>query len=140
MSGYSVYEVFEKINSFKGEEFATALKANLSNATIRGLLYWNFSPKVKRVLPQGAPDFKKSQAHDNFNILWGLHNKFKYFVTDEDNIKKIRREMMFIEILEILNEKDAQLLIHVKDGKLNKLFEQFSSKNIQSIIPELFEA
>ena len=49
-------------------------------------------------------------------------------------MKPLRRETMFIELLESVNKDDAKLLISIKDGKLP--YNGITKKLVQEALPE----
>jgi hypothetical protein len=51
------------------------------------------------------------------------------------NLKQIRREFLFIQLLETLSPKEAQLMASVKDKKLP--FKGISEKLVQEAFPGL---
>jgi hypothetical protein len=65
----------------------------------------------------GSSDDNKGRIRSSLRKEW---TKLYHFVKGGDNsISSLRRETMFINILEILHPKEAELLILVKDKKLS---------------------
>jgi hypothetical protein len=113
----SVAKVLAKINGLKKkEDRVQALKQN-TNYTLRSILQGMFDSNVKFPLPEGAPPFKPNQ----FNEPKALHNEVPRFYLlmegGNSNLKPIKREQIFIQMLEAVSADDAELLIAMKDKK-----------------------
>ena len=96
-----------------------------------------FNPKIKWLLPPGSPPYNASDRNqDNQNVLKSDARKLAYFInTKEGNqIKPLRRETMFIEILEAVHCDDAKMLISIKDGKLPH--DGITKRLVQEAIPD----
>lgn len=113
----SVAKVLSKINGLKKkEERVQALQQN-NNYTLRSVLQGMFDANVKFPLPEGAPPYRANQ----FNEPKALHNEVpRFYLLMEGgnrNLNAIKREQIFIQMLEAVNADDAELLIAMKDKK-----------------------
>lgn len=113
----SVSKVLSKINSLKKrDERVQALKTN-GNYALRSILQGMFDANVKFALPEGSPPYKVNQ----FDEPKALHNEVPRFYllaeAGNPNLKPIKREQIFIQMLESVNADDAELLIAMKDKK-----------------------
>jgi hypothetical protein len=62
-----------------------------------------------------------------------------YFVENSGhNLKPLKRETMFVEFLESLAPKDAELILAIKDKKLP--FKGITEDIVREAFPELFPA
>ena len=56
---------------------------------------------------------------DQQNILYSEYRRLYLFTKNGNpNLKQIRRESLFIELLESVDKDDAKLLLHMKDKNL----------------------
>jgi hypothetical protein len=109
-----------------------ALKHNDSKP-LRIILQAAFDPDVKFALPAGAPPYTPNSLVDQEHILIREADKIKYFIEGfYPNMKTAKREQIFIELLERLAPRDAELLIAIKDKKL-----PFKGITIQHVITAL---
>jgi hypothetical protein len=79
-------------------------------------LQWAFNDNIVSKLPEGKTPYKPNDAPDSDLTESSLRfefRKFKYFCTDE--IKGLRRESMWIELMESIPAKEAELMELVKD-------------------------
>jgi len=113
----SVSKVLEKINGIKKKEERVAALRQNSNYTVRSILQGMFDANVKFPMPEGAPPYKPSQ----FDEPKALHNEVSRFYLlmegGNPNLKPIKREQIFIQMLEGVSPDDAKLLIAMKDKK-----------------------
>ena len=85
------------------------------------LLELSFSKKIRITLPEGAPNYQKTgeAALYNAHLLYANRRQIEMFINDNtSHIPEIRRESLFIDLLENLDPAEAELLIQVKDKKL----------------------
>jgi hypothetical protein len=118
MPQVSVAEFLEKVGKLrKTQEKIDALKAN-DSFVLRVILQGAFDPKVKWLLPEGTPPYKPNELVDQEHILINEARKIQYFVEGFYDLPTTKREMMFIELLETVAPKDAELLCSIKEKKL----------------------
>ena len=104
----------------KIEERAAYLQQHDSTA-LQTVLKFGLDSRIKWALPEGAPPYKPCEALDIEGMLYSEARRLYLFVEGgNDGLTKFRREMLFINMLESLNPKDAELIIATKDKKLPK--------------------
>ena len=89
-----------------------------TNAAVPRVCQWYFDSKINSTLPEGATPYNKNDAPASDLTETQLRfefRKFKYFVTEE--VPQVRRETMWIELLEGIPNKEAEMIDLVKDGK-----------------------
>ena len=98
------------------------------------VLMWLFNDNIKSLLPAGKTPYKPNDAPGPDLTETQLRfefKKFKYFVTDQ--VPQVRRETMWIELLEGLPAKEAELMDLVKD-KVNP-FKHITKEIAQKAFP-----
>jgi|SRR5210317_2127631 hypothetical protein len=105
----------------KRDERIKFLQLNKSPG-LTDILRINYDDSVISLLPTGAPSYKKDDAPKGYEytILNKAYNQFKYFFKGPiaNNMKPLKREGLFLNLLESLNEEEAELLIAAKDKKM----------------------
>ena len=111
-------EFLEKVGKQKRtQDKIDMLKANDTFA-LRVILQAAYDPKVKFLLPPGDPPFKPNELVDQHHIMHKDARMIQYFVEGfHPDLAQVKREAMFIEFLERLDPKDAQLLLLAKAKK-----------------------
>lgn len=88
------------------------LKKNNSNP-LRTVLKVMYDKSMKLNIPNTAPPYTPSEMPESHGLLYRETRKLPYFVKgyDGDNLNPIRREALFIQMLESVDKDDAELLI-----------------------------
>ena len=121
-----MHEILTKVNNAKDKPAKIAVLKKHDSVPLRQVLKGAFDPNIIWDLPEGTPPFNRNDApagtehttlHQEARRLW-------HFVKGADeNLKKAKKEMMFIQLLEGLQEDDADLMIAVKEKSLNKRYK-----------------
>lgn len=117
MARFSVSEILKRCSEYKKkEERVEALRVNC-NESCKIVLQYMFHPDVKFALPDGKPPFKYSQF-DEQNMLHSEARRLYLFLEGVNpDMKPLKRETLFLEILQSVTPDDADLLIAMKDKK-----------------------
>ena len=120
------HEILTKVNNAKDKPKKIAVLKEHDSVALRQVLKGAFDPKIKWDLPEGTPPFKRNDAPagTEHTSLFAEARRLWHFVEGADpNLTKAKREMMFIQLLEGLQEDDADLMIAVKEKTLNKRYK-----------------
>ena len=122
MSKY-ITEILEEIN-----KDPKALEKYKTNAALKFIFQYAFIPEQKFDLPEGAPPFKEDPAPLGMSRAnFVMETKKLYIFTKQKELNKVRKEHLFIQLLENIHPSEAKLLIAVKDQKLNKLYKKVTA-------------
>jgi hypothetical protein len=114
-------EILEKASELKGTNAKVEyLQAN-SSASLKEIVGLTYDPNVVWALPEGKPPYKP--AHKDQDLQGHLYNELKRLYIflkcpKSEGFKQLRREQIFIEMLENVDPDDALLLIGMKDRRL----------------------
>jgi Family of unknown function (DUF6433) len=90
------------------------------------LFEYAFLPEKKWLLPEGEPPFKAA-AEPMGMTETNLYAEFRrFYVFCRSDLKPLKRESLFINLLEGIHPKEAEMLIAVKDQKLHKLYTKIT--------------
>lgn len=130
-------EFLEKVSKLKRtQEKVDALRSN-DSYPLRVILQAAFDPKVKWLIPEGNPPYKPNDLVDQEHVLISDARKILYFIAGfHDNLNQMKREQMFIEMLEAVDPKDAELLLAIKEKKLP--FKGITIQHVTEALPGLF--
>ena len=76
----------------------------------------------------------QGQGRTSLRREW--QNLYNYVQGGNNSLSGIRREMMFINLLEGLHPREAELLVKVKDGKMEDLYN-VSFDNVKDAYPDI---
>ena len=132
--GETVHEIFTKINNARDKPKKIEVLKRYDTPYIRQLLKAAFDPKIKWILPEGTPPYIANEAPEGteHTLLRNETRKLYLFLEGGDNtISKTRKETLFIQMLEGLHKTEAEVLINVKDKKLNKVYKGLTEQLIK---------
>lgn len=109
---------------------------NARNGAVKPVLQWIHSDAIQSTLPEGKTPFGKNDAPASDLTETSLKFEFKlfkYFVTEQ--IPMLKRENMWIGMLEGIPSKEAEMIDLVKDGK--NPFKHITKEIVKKAFPEL---
>ena len=133
-----VSEVIQRVSNAKTRDEKIQILRHYDNPALRAVLIWNFDTRVKSALPEGEVPYIPNEApigteHTRLVQEW---RKFNYFVEGVENIAQTKRETMFIQMLESLQESEAELVCLMKDKQLHKRYK-ITKVVVQEAFPEI---
>lgn len=134
----SIAEFLEKVGKLKKtQEKIDAIKAN-DSLVLRIILQAAYDPNVQWALPEGVPPYKPNDLVDQEHILIKDCEKLRYFIKGfHDNLNQLKRETMFVEFLERLDPKDADMIVNIKDKKpIKGITKQHVTEGLPGLINE----
>lgn len=120
-----ISEILQKAHNAKTKTEKVKILQENNSQTLRSLFIWNFDESVQSVLPEGEVPYTKNPAPEGteHTRLETEGRKLYYFVKGgADNVPMIRKESMFIQMLEGLHPDEAEILCLVKDKQLHKKY------------------
>lgn len=116
------------------EERAQYLRDNESEQ-LKYILELGLTPGVKWEVPAGAPPYKPCEYIDIEGRLYQeARTLYMYLLGNKPELSRLKRETLFIGLLESIDPRDAELLIMVKDQKLPRTI---STKVVNLAFPGL---
>ena len=133
-----ISEILDKVSKLKTKKEKVAwLKQNNSDG-LRMVIKSSFDPKMKWLLPEGDVPFNRNDAPEGTEHT-DLHmesRKLYHFIEGGNfDITQNKRENLFIQILEGLQENDADVLVSAKDKSLHRKFKGLSD----NVVKEAFD-
>ena len=96
-------------------EKAQFLKANNSKE-LRNILILMYDRRFTFDLPTTPPPYRPSVVNESHGLLYREARKLSYFVNemkDGENLDRVRKESLFIQMLESVDKDDALLLLRM---------------------------
>ena len=115
-------EILQKVSNAKTKAQKIKLLNEYNSPALRALLIANFDESVISMLPNGDVPYKANDAPEEteHTKLIQEYRKLYLFFKGGANISQARRESLFIQLLEGLHAKEAEVLALVKDKKIGK--------------------
>ena len=112
------HEVFEDFAKAKTRAEKVAILRSNESWALKDILKGSLDPKVKWHLPEGAPPYQPSSHSEPMASILRENTKFRYFVKNNGiDISQMKREQIFIGVLEAVHPKDAELVISMINKK-----------------------
>lgn len=120
-----VSEIIQKVSNCKTRDEKIEILRHYDTPALRAVLIWNFEDNVESALPEGEVPYTPNDAPIGTEHTRLLHEwkRFNYFVKNVSNITPVKREAMFIQLLESLHKSEAELLCLIKDKQLHKRYK-----------------
>jgi hypothetical protein len=135
MPRQTIAQIIEEASKIESVEDRAQYLRDNDSSTLRYILELALTPGVAWEIPEGAPPFKPCEYLD---VEGRLHQEartlYMYLKGNQPNLTQLKREMLFIGLLESIDKRDANLLIAVKDKKLPRTI---STKVVNLAFPGL---
>ncbi len=117
-----MHEVLQKVSNAKTKKEKIKLLQELNSNALRMLLIINFDDSVVSMLPPGQVPYTPNDAPEGteHTILEKEARLLHHFFKGGSNVSQVKRENMFVQMLEGLNAGEAEALILAKDKKIGK--------------------
>jgi hypothetical protein len=131
---YEVFELFEKATTRKDK--IAVLKLHESWA-IKDVIKGALDPKIEWLLPKGDVPYTACEAHSTPSTLLRKNKDFRYVVKGGTGgqMPAVKREKIFLGIVESIHPKDAELVCSMINKKLP--VKGLTVKLVQEAYPEL---
>ena len=120
------HEILELISKQRSKAKKIEMLQEYRNDALTALLIWNFDDTVVSMLPEGEVPYKENEVpigtdHTSLRREW--KHLYNYVKGGNDSLSALRRESMFIQMLEGLHPEEAKILCLVKDKQLQSKFK-----------------
>ena len=131
-------EVLQKVSNAKTKAQKIKLLRELNSPALRSILIANFDESVISMLPDGDVPYKPNDAPEEteHTKLIQEYRKLYLFFKGGANISQARRETLFIQLLEGLHAKEAEVLTLIKDKKIGKRWK-ITRQCVEEAFPEI---
>jgi len=131
-----VAEILKKISKEKSKNVRVQMLRQNASYPLKVVLQYALDPNIKWQLPEGVPPYRKNDLTDQEHILFHEARRLYLFIEGGNpNLQPLRREQLFVELLETLDPADAELLLAAKDKKLP--YPYITYKLVKEAYPEL---
>ena len=139
----SIYETLLKVAKLDGNKARSEALAKYHNDfPIKVILDLVYNPNIWFLLPETDPPYTPvDEGIDAQNVLKADIRKLKYCLNlpDGEQLRPLKREQMFIQLLEAIDHNDAKLLLNVKNKKLPKELKDITESVVRKAFPGIEE-
>lgn len=130
-------EIFDQVEKAATAQDRKNILLKHNSPVLVEMLKMNFHPEIKFKLPEGEPPFKREGVPMGLadSNLYKEMRRMYVWINPPENLHKIKRETLFIQLLESINEKEAVLLCAVKDKDLTRLYPAMTYELVNETFP-----
>lgn len=120
-------DILKEIN-----EDTSLLRSTYSGNNALAIIFKHaFMPEFKFKLPETDPPYKEDPAHETMPATNLYTELRRLYIFSREDLPKIRRETLFIQLLEGVAKDEAKMLLAVKNQELHKLYKKITKKTLQ---------
>ena len=121
-----VHEVLDLVDSQRTKAKKIQILQEYTDDALKAILIWNFDPTAISVIPSGPVPYKENEVpvgtdHTSLRREW--KNLYHFVKGGNDRLSAIRRETMFVQMLEGLHPEEAKIICLVKDKDLESRYK-----------------
>jgi len=160
-----MFEILELVSKQRSNAKKVELLKAYEHDSLKTIFIWNFDDTVISLLPEGEVPYSDLKDQNVYagtlseNLLKEslggesatgqdldgrgrtslrreYSNLYHYVKGGNDSLTSIRREMMFINLLQALHPKESEILCLVKDGNLQSKYK-ISLENVKESYPDI---
>jgi hypothetical protein len=134
----SFSEIFEKVSKLKTKKDKVAYLKEWNTDALRIVVKASFDPKIEWLLPKGEVPFNPNEAPEgteHTTLQMEARQLYRFVKGGDNNITQNKREILFVQMLEGLQEKEAHLLVAAKDKRLHQVYKGLS----KNVVMEAFD-
>ena len=135
-----MHEILQKVSNAKTKKEKITLLHEYNTQALRSLFIINFDESVVSMLPPGDVPYTPNDAPagtDHTRLEQEARGLYRFVKGGQDSLKSLKRESMFVQLLEGLSAEEAELLCLVKDGNLNSKYKRITKAVIQEAFPQI---
>lgn len=134
-----VSEVLKAAHGGKTVERKVEILKEYKGDHIKAILIWNFDKGITSAIPKGEVPYKKNDApagttHTRLAHEW--RTLFNYVKGGNDKISQMKREQMFVQLLEGLHADEAEVVCLTKDKELQSKY-RITRSVVEQAYPEI---
>ena len=120
-----IHEVLALVDKQRTKAKKIEILEEYSTDALKSILIWNFDQTVVSMIPEGAVPYNKNEVpvgtdHTSLRREW--RNLYHFVKGGNDSLSSMRRETMFIQMLEGLHPEEAEIICLVKDKALEEKY------------------
>lgn len=120
------FEVLDLASKQRTKAKKVEILQEYANDAMKSIFIWNFDETVISMLPEGPVPYKENEVPvgtDHTSLRREYKHLYNFVKGGNDSLNGLRRETMFVQILEGLHPEEAKILCLVKDKALQTKYK-----------------
>jgi len=121
-----VHEILELVSKQRSRAKKVEILQKYEDLSLKTLFIWNFDDTVISMVPAGEVPYKENEVPigtDHTSLRREYKHLYNFVKGGNDGLSSLRRETMFIQMLEGLHPEEAKILCLVKDKRLQTKYK-----------------
>jgi len=121
-----VSEILDAASKARSKAKKVEILQEFDSPALRAVLIWNFDESARSMLPEGDVPYSPNEAPkgtDHNRLTSEYKNLYHFVKGGNDSLAPLRRESMFIQLLERLHAEEAEVICLVKDKNLTNKYK-----------------
>ena len=134
-----IHEILDLVEEQKTKAKKIEILKEYETPALKSIFIWNFDPSVVSLIPEGEVPYNKNDVPvgtDHTSLRREYKQMYHFVKGGNDQLSSLRRESMFIQMLEGLHPDEADILCLVKDGQLNKKYK-LTREIVETAYPDI---
>jgi hypothetical protein len=119
-------EVLAKVSKQRTKAKKIQVLKENESLHLKAILIWNFDDTVVSVLPEGEVPYNKNEAPAGTEHTYLAHEwkvLYNFVKGGNDFLRPVKREQLFLQLLEGLHPDEADIVCLVKDKNLTEKYK-----------------
>jgi len=121
-----VSEILDAASKARSKAKKVEILQEFDSPALRAVLIWNFDETARSMLPEGDVPYSPNEAPkgtDHNRLTSEYKNLYHFVKGGNDTLAPLRRESMFIQLLERLHAEEAEVICLTKDKNLTSKYK-----------------
>ena len=135
-----IHEILELVSEQRSKAKRVEILKEYRDDSLTAVLIWNFDDRVQSAIPDGQVPYEPNDVpvgtdHTSLRREW---KTLYHFIKGGNNtLSGLRRESMFIQLLEGLHPKEAEIICLVKDKELESEYPKVTIDVVKEAFPDI---
>ena len=135
-----IHEILDLVGEQRSKAKRVDILKEYRDDSLTAVLIWNFDERVQSAIPDGQVPYKENEVpvgtdHTSLRREW--KHLYHFIKGGNDSLSTLRRESMFIQLLEGLHPKEAEIICLIKDKELESVYPKVTLDVVKQAFPDI---
>ena len=135
-----IHEILDLVGEQRTKAKRVDILKEYRDDSLTAILIWNFDDRVQSAVPGGQVPYKENEVpvgtdHTSLRREW--KNLYHFIKGGNDSLSGLRRETMFVQMLEGLHPKEAEIICLIKDKELESVYPKVTFDVVKQAFPDI---
>ena len=135
-----IHEILDLVSEQRTKAKRVEILQEYRDDSLTAVLIWNFDERVQSAVPDGQVPYKENEVpvgtdHTSLRREW--KTLYHFIKGGNPTLSNLRRETMFVQLLEGLHPKEAEIICLVKDKELESEYPKVTLDVVKLAFPDI---